>query len=104
MAEVADLETFDRHVFDYMKAKRVSVGIGRYNEARPIYTGEQDKMPGNDGPQWRTVHIGLDPFMQPGSPVLAPLDGILHRFRNNEAPLHYRPTLLLPHTITGEAI
>src|SRR6266699_1907577 len=99
MAEVADLETFDRHVFDYMKAKQASVGIGRYNEARLIYTGEQYKMPGNDGPQWRTVHIGLDLFMQPGSPVLAPLDGIVHSFRNNDAPLDYGPTIILQHTI-----
>ena len=104
MAEVADLETFDRHVFDYMKAKRASVGVGRYNEARPIYTGEQYKMPGNDGPQWRTVHIGLDLFMQPGSPVLAPLDGIVHSFRNNDAPLDYGPTIILQHTIAEEGL
>ena len=102
LADVADLELFSRHIFDRMKAGHASVGIGRYNEARPIYTGEQYKMPCNDGPEWRTVHIGLDLFMEAGSPVLAPLDGVVHGFRNNDLPLDYGPTIILQHTIEEE--
>ena len=104
LSEVADLETFNRSIFDRMKAARASVGIGRYSEARPIYTSEQYKMPGNDGPEWRTVHIGLDLFMEPGSPVLAPLDGVVHSFRNNDAALDYGPTIILQHTIAEQAL
>lgn len=102
LADVADLELFNRHIFDRLRASRASVGIGRYNEARPIYTGEQYKMPGNDGAEWRTVHIGLDLFMEAGSPVLAPLDGVVHSFRNNDLPLDYGPTIILQHTLEEE--
>ena len=104
LAEVADLETFNRHIFDRIKAARTDVGIGRYNEARPIYTHDQYKMQGNDGPVWRTVHIGLDLFMKAGSPVLAPLDGVVHSFRNNNTPLDYGPTIILQHTLEGQGL
>ncbi|HLI05113.1 MAG TPA: aminotransferase class III-fold pyridoxal phosphate-dependent enzyme [Ktedonobacteraceae bacterium] len=102
MADVTDLEKFNRHIFERMHEASSSVGIGRYNEVRPIYTSEQYKMPGNDGPEWRTVHIGLDLFMEPGSPVLAPLDGVVCSFRNNDLPLDYGPTIILQHTVTGQ--
>ena len=102
LADVADLETFNRHVFERMQAANTNVGIGRYNEARPIYTQEQYRLPGNDGAEWRTLHIGLDIFMEPGSPVLAPLDSIVHSFHNNAAPLDYGPTIILQHTVTGQ--
>jgi 4-aminobutyrate aminotransferase-like enzyme/Ser/Thr protein kinase RdoA (MazF antagonist) len=102
MAEVFDIELFNRHVFERMKAAHTNVGIGRYNEARPIYTSDLFKSTGNDGPEWRTVHVGLDIFMEPGSPVLAPLQGIVHSFGNNAAPLDYGPTIILQHTITDE--
>jgi 4-aminobutyrate aminotransferase-like enzyme/Ser/Thr protein kinase RdoA (MazF antagonist) len=102
LAEVADLETFNRHIFERMKAAHAAVGIGRYDEARPIYMSKQYQVPGNDGPEWRTVHSGLDLFMEPGTAVLAPLDGVVHSFRNNDAPLDYGPTVILQHTIASE--
>jgi len=98
LADVADIELFSRHIFDRIKAAQSTVGIGRYNEARPIYTSDAYKTEGNDGPEWRTVHLGLDVFMEAGSPVLAPLDGIVHSFGDNAAPLDYGPTIILQHT------
>ena len=102
LADVADLEIFNRYIFERMRAAGTDVGIGRYNEARPIYTGEQYKTAGNDGPEWRTVHIGLDVFMEPGAPVLAPLAGIIHSFRDNDTPLDYGPTIILQHSVTDQ--
>ena len=99
LVELSNVEVFTRHLFDRMRAANSSVGTGRYNEVRPIYTGDQYKLEGNDGPEWRTVHIGLDLFMEAGSPVLAPLDGIVHSFRNNDVPLDYGPTIILQHTV-----
>ncbi len=102
LADVADLAQCNRHIFERLRAANSSAGIGRYNEPRLIYTSEQYRRPGNDGPEWRTLHTGLDLFMEPGSPVLAPLDGIVHSFQNNAAPLDYGPTIILQHTVTGE--
>jgi len=104
LAEVSDVELFTRHIFERMKAANSSVGIGRYNEARLIYSSDIFKSAGNDGPEWRTVHLGLDVFMEAGSPVLAPLDGIVHSFRNNSSPLDYGPTIILQHSVTGRQL
>ncbi len=98
-AELVNTEAFTKNLFARMRASHVNVGIGKYNEARPIYTSAQFKMEGNDGPEWRTVHIGLDLFMEPGSPVFAPLHGLVHSFCHNNAPLDYGPTIILQHTV-----
>ncbi len=99
LLELSDVEVFTRQLFDRMRAANSSVGIGRYNEARPIYTSDQYKVEGNNGPEWRTVHIGLDIFIEAGAPVLAPLDGVVHSFRNNDVPLDYGPTIILQHSV-----
>jgi 4-aminobutyrate aminotransferase-like enzyme/Ser/Thr protein kinase RdoA (MazF antagonist) len=102
LLELSDVELFTRKLFNRMKAENSQVGIGRYNEARPIYTSDQYKLAGNDGPEWRTVHIGLDIFMEAGVPILAPLDGVVHSFRNNDSPLDYGPTIILQHTVSDK--
>src|SRR5206468_3248216 len=99
LIELSDVELFTRKLFDMLRAQNSQVGIGRYNEARPIYTSDQYKLAGNDGPEWRTIHIGLDIFMEAGTPILAPLDGIIHSFRDNDSPLDYGPTIILKHTV-----
>ncbi len=97
-AAAADPALFTRQLFDRMREVGAVVGIGRYNEARGIYSGELFKREGNDGPEWRTVHLGLDLFMQAGAPVFAPLDGVVHSFRNNAGAFDYGPTIILQHT------
>src|SRR6185312_12796533 len=98
--EVFDVEQFTRNLFGRMQAADSMVGIGRYNEARPIYTSELYRLEGNNGPEWRTIHIGLDVFMEAGAPVFAPLDGVVHSFRNNTPHLDYGPTIILQHTVS----
>ena len=50
-----------------------TVAVGRYGEARLLYDTPAFQARGNDGPESRTVHLGLDFFAPPGSPVHAPL-------------------------------
>jgi 4-aminobutyrate aminotransferase-like enzyme/Ser/Thr protein kinase RdoA (MazF antagonist) len=64
-------------------------GIGRYNEARLLYTE-----PMFEG---RTIHLGLDFFAEPGTPVFAPLDGVVHAVANNKKRLDYGPVMILRH-------
>src|SRR5258708_19123945 len=37
--------------------------------------------------------------MDEGSAIYAPLDGIVHSFRNNDVPLDDGPTIILQHTV-----
>ncbi|MCF8246888.1 MAG: aminotransferase class III-fold pyridoxal phosphate-dependent enzyme [Saprospiraceae bacterium] len=74
--------------------------IGRYDEARPFYTTDAYAVNGNDGPEWRTVHIGLDIFAPPGTPVQAPVAGTVHSFQDNASELNYGPTIILEHRVS----
>jgi len=88
-------------LFGVMKAAGARAGVGRYNEARLLYTTDQYRVPSNDLPERRTVHIGIDLFMPPGSPVFAPMDGTVHSFRDNAQLLDYGPTIILQHEMGG---
>jgi len=95
-AELADNDAFTACVFRRMKTAGAKVGVGRYNEARLLYTSDVFATEGGEN---RTIHIGIDLFMQAGSPVFAPLDGVVHSFANNAAPLDYGPTIILEHEV-----
>ena len=84
-------------VFRHIAARGARIGIGRYDEARLIYL--TDAFAGVDGehPERRTVHLGIDLFMEAGTPVHAPLEGIVHAVRDNRDPLDYGPTVILRH-------
>ena len=93
-SELAETEAFTAKIFARTKDAGARVGIGRYNEARLLYTSDVFKS--NDGER-RTVHIGIDLFMTAGSPVFAPLDGVIHSVANNSAPLDYGPAIIIQH-------
>jgi 4-aminobutyrate aminotransferase-like enzyme/Ser/Thr protein kinase RdoA (MazF antagonist) len=97
--DFADTAAFSANVSAQMRAAGAHVAVGRYDEARPIYIGDAYRVEGNDGPEWRTVHTALDLFLEPGAPVFAPLDGVVHSFANNAAPRDYGPTILLRHDV-----
>ncbi|HEV2458774.1 MAG TPA: aminotransferase class III-fold pyridoxal phosphate-dependent enzyme, partial [Ktedonobacterales bacterium] len=101
IADFADTDALTANLFGRMRAAGARVGIGRYDEVRPIYTSDAYKVEGNDGPEWRTLHIAADLFLEPGSPVFAPLDGVVHSFHDNAAPKDYGPTIILEHAVDG---
>jgi 4-aminobutyrate aminotransferase-like enzyme/Ser/Thr protein kinase RdoA (MazF antagonist)/murein DD-endopeptidase MepM/ murein hydrolase activator NlpD len=80
-----------------MAASGAAAGIGRYDEARRLYTAEQFRVATDDGEEWRTIHIGVDLFAPAGTAVLAPLDGVVHSVRDNAGRLDYGPTVILRH-------
>lgn len=84
-------------LFGRLRAEGAEIGIGRYDEARRWYTGEAYRVETDDGPEWRTIHLGIDLFVPAGTPVLAPLDGVVHSVRDNAARLDYGPTVILRH-------
>jgi 4-aminobutyrate aminotransferase-like enzyme/Ser/Thr protein kinase RdoA (MazF antagonist) len=65
------------------------LAIGRYNEARLFYTEPMFK--------GRTIHLGLDIFAPPGTPIFAPLDGTVYSVANNLKRLDYGPVMILEH-------
>jgi 4-aminobutyrate aminotransferase-like enzyme len=47
--------------------------------------------------------LGLDLFVDAGTRVLAPLDGVVHSVVDNTGPLDYGPTVILEHRADGPA-
>jgi 4-aminobutyrate aminotransferase-like enzyme/Ser/Thr protein kinase RdoA (MazF antagonist) len=87
-------------VFGAMREAGVRVAIGRYDEPRLLYTAAFFAGPAPDAER-RTLHIGLDLFADAGTPVYAPLDGVVHAFADNHAPQDYGPVIILRHE-TGD--
>jgi 4-aminobutyrate aminotransferase-like enzyme/Ser/Thr protein kinase RdoA (MazF antagonist) len=85
-------------VFGEMRKAGVKVGVGRYNEARPIYTAPAFSSGPHPTDEHRTIHLGLDLFAEPGTPVCAPLAGTIHAFANNAKRLDYGPVIILKHS------
>ncbi len=84
-------------LFQKMRGSGATIGIGRYNEARPIYTTPAFASGPHLTDERRTIHIGLDLFAAPGTPVYAPLAGTVHAVANNAPRLDYGPVMLLRH-------
>lgn len=74
-----------------------SVAVGRYDEPRLLYNSPLFGSRANPTDERRTIHLGLDLFDAPGTPIHAPLDGIVHRVVVNNAPLDYGPLVILRH-------
>jgi 4-aminobutyrate aminotransferase-like enzyme/Ser/Thr protein kinase RdoA (MazF antagonist) len=78
-----------------------AVVVGRYNEARPVYSSPLFAGGSNPTDKRRTIHLGIDLFVEPGTPVAAPFDGTVYAFADNHAALDYGPVVILKHQPDG---
>lgn len=101
-AERADVAAWTERVFARIRAAGAVAAIGGYDEARPVYASEAYRHRGDERDEWRTVHIGLDIFLPAGTPVFAPLDGVVHSFADNAAPFDYGPCIVLEHRVEDD--
>ena len=92
-----DLARQTNRIFAEMKRAGAPVGIGRYNEARAVYSSSLFGQSKNPTDERRTIHLGIDLLVEAGSAVRAPLDGVVHAFANNAAPQDYGPVVILRH-------
>ncbi|CAH1002061.1 Acetylornithine/succinyldiaminopimelate aminotransferase [Neolewinella maritima] len=96
-----DLPTFSTHVRRHLEDRDADLAIGGYGETRPVYTTDAFQSIGNDGPRWRSVHLGLDVWSrQAGHPVYCPLDGTVYHCGADPTPGGYGATLILQHSPT----
>jgi 4-aminobutyrate aminotransferase-like enzyme/Ser/Thr protein kinase RdoA (MazF antagonist) len=84
-------------LFGEMARHGVKVGVGRYDEARLLYVSPLFAEGEAPTDERRTVHLGVDLFVEAGSRVYAPLPGVVHLLVNNNAPQDYGPLLVLKH-------
>ncbi|MEZ4411767.1 MAG: peptidoglycan DD-metalloendopeptidase family protein [Gemmatimonadales bacterium] len=72
--------------------------IGRYGEPRGIYTDAAFRAGPYRGAPRRTVHLGVDLFMEAGTQVHAPCDAVVAVVAYREGHLDYGGMVVLRHT------
>jgi 4-aminobutyrate aminotransferase-like enzyme/Ser/Thr protein kinase RdoA (MazF antagonist) len=97
-----ETSTLTEKIFHEMKRAGASFGVGRYDEPRSLYSSSLFGS-GHLTEERRTVHLGIDLFVEPGASLRAPLEGVVHALADNSAPLDYGPVVILRHeTGVGE--
>jgi murein DD-endopeptidase MepM/ murein hydrolase activator NlpD len=104
--ELTDLILNDTRAFiHYINSKLIAgnarYGIGGYAEHRSVYRFSKVFDATEQGDEPRRLHLGTDIWGKPLTPVMAPLDGIVHSFANNDQRGDYGATILLSHQISG---
>jgi len=102
--EAQDTIVLNASIADAMTKANVSIAIGGYGEARPIYTGAAFGR-NSDKPlaPIRTHHLGVDVSLAAGTAVYAPVGGTVWQAGYAADPLDYGGYIILQHSIpTGE--
>lgn len=76
-------------------------GIGGYAENRTIYSASK-LFSDNSGNEPRTIHLGIDIWGNAGTPVFAPVGGMIHSFAFNNNFGDYGATIILLHQLDGK--
>jgi len=93
------IPAFAKKINQLLEEKSAAIGIGGYGETRPFYTTDAYLVNGNSGPQWRTVHLGIDLWSGVGTSIYAPFRGSVHSVQNNDKDRDYGATIILQHNI-----
>lgn len=103
-----DTAKFSDYVARLLQQHHCKYGIGGYNEHRTIYSRSQafdddkyslHKTRKDDEP--RRLHLGIDIWGEAGTPVFAPLGGVVHSFAFNNNYGDYGATIILQHQLDG---
>jgi murein DD-endopeptidase MepM/ murein hydrolase activator NlpD len=78
------------------KEKNADIAIGGYTEDRMVYR----KSPHfGEGPNARSIHLGIDVWLPAGSNIHAPYEAQIHSLKNNDHFGDYGPTIILEHQV-----
>ncbi len=99
--DLTDTAVFSDYVFAKLRQAGAAVGVGGYNEHRVIYRRSAHFQ---QTTELREIHLGVDLWAEAGTPVYAPLDGVVHSFRDNDNFGDYGPTIILEHHHEGRPL
>ena len=95
-----DVDRFSKNLFRAIEDNQAKAAIGLYNEYRLIYSNEEFR---DFTAHHRTLHLGIDVFMEAGSAVYAPLAGWVHSVAFHNATQDYGGVVILGHEIEDES-
>jgi len=100
-AILGDEHTFSKYIQNKIQTANCRYGIGGYAEHRTIYSisSHFDGTQPNEEP--RRLHLGVDIWGPPGTPVYAFMGGMIHSFAFNDLKGDYGATLITLHQLDG---
>lgn len=101
LSEYNDTDVSEFKLKQFRKHHPKTILVNGYLETRPFYTTKAFKSEGNNGPQYRTVHLGTDFWVPAKTPVYAPFDGTVKIIHHNNYDKDYGPMLILEHKFKG---
>ena len=93
-----DTSAFSAFIGNKLESAGAVYGIGGYNEYRSVY--KRSQLFGKDsGEEPRRLHLGMDIWGKPGTPVFAPFGGVVHSYAYHAAMGDYGATIVLQHQL-----
>ena len=92
---ISETLSFSEWVNDTLIGNNAVYGIGGYNENRVLY--RRSELFG--GEEARSIHLGIDIWGPAGTPVYAPLGGMVHSYAFNDNFGDYGATIILLHQL-----
>ena len=96
---ITDTQQFSAWVNNKLHTEKATFGIGGYNENRTLYSRSNLFA----GRQARTLHLGVDIWGEAGTPIHAPIGGMVHSFAFNNNFGDYGATIILQHNLDTTA-
>ena len=100
LLDVSNPDVCQEYIDKVVNYNSEKIAYGGYLERRNLYK----KSPGfvGKGDEERNIHLGIDFWANTGTKVIAPLEGVVHSFKNNAASGDYGPTIILRHEFQAE--
>ena len=99
LSEFADFDLFEYKINKLQKKHPGKIIGGGYLEPRLVYTTAAYQKNGNERKENRTVHLGIDFWLPPGTPVHTPLKGEVVVAVNDAGEKEYGGLIILKHQI-----
>ncbi len=95
--EYNDIDCFSFKINQLQKENPNSLLTGAYNEASPLYNTVGYRKEGNSGPEYKTIHLGVNFFVPAQIPVHTFYDGKVVSFRSTSYKKGHQNVLILQH-------
>lgn len=95
--EFNNIELFEYKINQLQKENLTRLIANGYLEPRPVYTSSAYDKEGNNGPESRTVHLGVDFWLPKGTPVHALFDAEVFTAVNDKGHKEYGGLIILKH-------
>ena len=95
--DITNADDCESYIQQILEATNSTVAYGGYLEKRNLYAKNANFS--KEVEVARDIHLGVDFWAKAGTKVIAPLNGVVHSFKNNAVTGDYGPTIILKHTV-----